>query len=109
MPRALTRLWVGYYAENELSFLADRELRMGIVVRVAGFHLARNVDHRHKGLIVDETFKDPQVTVHPKAGSAAVEATSPRLMRRTNARTTLVWNVCPLQSASSSLYLPPSQ
>ena len=56
--------------ESGAPFNADRGLRMDIVIERGGLRDASAPDFRHKSVIIEVTYADPQAGVHLRAGSA---------------------------------------
>ena len=68
--RFLKRMFVRHHVERGAPFNADRDLRRGIVVERGGFRDASASDLRHKIILTDVTYADPQAGVHVRAGCA---------------------------------------
>ena len=66
----LTRISVRHQVERDAPFNADRDLRMTIVIARGGLRDASASDFRHKIILMDVTYTDPQTGVHLRAGSA---------------------------------------
>ena len=66
-------------------FNADRDLRMDIVIERGGLRDASASTFRHKSILIDVTYADPQAGVHLRAGSAdqgGSTASTPEAQRR---------------------------
>ena len=68
--RFLNRMSVRHQVETGAPFNADRDLRMYIVIERGGLRDASASDFRHKSIIVDVTYAEPQAGIHLRAGSA---------------------------------------
>ena len=53
-----------------MPFNADRDLRMDIVIERGDLRDASASDFRHKSILIDVTYTDPQAGVNLRAGSA---------------------------------------
>ena len=56
--------------ESGEPFAADRNLRMGIVVRRGSLRDAPNREYREKSILLGVTHADPQAQIHLRGGSA---------------------------------------
>ena len=70
LPHSLKRLGVPNQVESGEPFTADRNLRMGIVIRRGGLRNAPNPEYRDESILVDVAHADPQAQVHKQVGSA---------------------------------------
>ena len=61
---------VCHQVESGAPFNADRDLRMDIVIERRGLRDASASDFRHKSILIDVTYADPQSGVPLRAGSA---------------------------------------
>ena len=59
--------------EDYFPFLADRDVLIGIFVRVGGLSHASMAGYRHKSLPVDGLFVDLQAARHQRGGSAIID------------------------------------
>ena len=68
--RVLKQMSIRHQVGNGAPFNADRNLRMDIVMGRGGIRDALASDFRHKGILIDLTYADPQAGVRLRAGSA---------------------------------------
>ena len=68
--RFLKRMSVRHQVESGAPFNADRDLRTDIDIERGGLQDASASDFRHKSILIDVTYDDPQEGVHLRAGSA---------------------------------------
>ena len=68
--RVLKRTFVRLQVESGAPFDADRGLSMDIVIEMGGIRDASASDFRHKSILIDITYVDPQAGVHLRARSA---------------------------------------
>ena len=68
--RFLKRTSVRHQVESGAPFNADRDLRMDIVIERGGLREPSASDLRHKNILIDVTYANPQAGVHLRAGSA---------------------------------------
>ena len=61
---------VRHQVDSSTPFNADRDLRTDIVIERGGLRDASASDFRHKIVLIDVTYADPQSGVHLRAGSA---------------------------------------
>ena len=85
--------------ESGAPFNADRDLRMDIVAERGGLRDSSASDFRHKNMLMDVTYADPQAGVHLRAGSAGQMDQLLQLLRRESATTTPAFDMCPPTSA----------
>ena len=61
---------VRHLVQSGAHFTADRDLRMDIVIERGGLLDASTSDFRHKSIVIDVTYPDPQAGIHLRAGRA---------------------------------------
>lgn len=74
--------------EDGALIIANRDLRMDIVVLAGELENASAAEYRCESLSMDGTFADPQAAVHPHNGSVTTDG-SPAAMPEARRRRTL--------------------
>ncbi len=70
LSRTLKQACIQHGVEDGSPFTADRDLRMDVVVLPGQLREASEASFRHKGLLIDVTYADPQAAGHLRGGSA---------------------------------------
>ena len=102
----LKRVSDRHRVEIGASFYADRDLRMDIVIERRGLRDVSASDFRHKNILIDVTYVDPQ---SGKRGFTCVPGVLTKMdqrlqpLRRQSATTTPALDVCPSTSAAINL------
>ena len=92
--------------ESGAPLTADRNLRMGIVVRRGGLRDAPNREYREKSILLDVTHADPQAQIYLRGGSADQDGSAASTSEaRKRQHTTLVRDMCPLTNGVANLPL----
>ena len=76
MSRALKRISITLTVEDCAHFLANRDLRMGIVVPKGELQDVLTPAYRYKGLFIKGTFADPQELIQLRNGIADADGSA---------------------------------